>query len=218
MKFFPIKSILLLFLFTFFSMNTYAATYQIDDGTGEDSIGLFSLEKTTYMNQFTTPGTGDYISSIEIAWGKIYNGMVSKIFVWDDPNNDGSPIDRIALYSSDVIVDNANTDIFNIFNVPRTYVLGSFFIGFEYFASQEELDSSNYYPGRLDQDHPKKRSWVGANSAELEFDLIDNFDFPGNWMIRANGDDVSPVPEPSTMILLGAGLLGLIGVGRKSRQ
>ena len=199
-------------------MNAYALTYKIDDGTGEDSIGLYSLEKTTYMNQFVTPTTGDYISSIEIAWGKILDGMSSKIFIWSDPNNDGSPIDRIDLFSLDVIVDNANTDTFNIFNITKTFVLGSFFVGFEYFATQEELDSSNYFPGRLDQTLPMKRSWVGANSADLEFDLIDNFKLPGNWMIRANGEDVSPVPEPSTMILLGVGMLGLIGMGRKSRQ
>jgi hypothetical protein len=199
-------------------MPASASTYQLDDGTGENSIGAYGLNAVTYMNQFSTASAYDYISSIEIAWGQVLNDTPVTIYIWDDLDNDGSPIDRVVLYSDVVNIQNANTDTFNFFSAPNIYVDGSFFVGFEYLNTQDALGTSNYFPGRLDQTQTLQRSWIGVPDAGLEFNTIDYYGFSGNWMIRANGGGASPVPEPSTMILLGIGLLGLVGVGRRSRQ
>ncbi len=109
------KSMIFLFLMLLLSTNVSAATYQYDDGTGEDSIGISSTAAAVWMNQFDTTSSDDYITSIEIAWGKILNNALSTIYIWDDPNNDGSPDDRVALYSTIVNIQNADTDIFNVF-------------------------------------------------------------------------------------------------------
>ena len=63
------------------------------------------------------------------------------------------------------------------------------------------------YPAAIDTTTSSGVSWVKSSSAGLEWDLIDNHGYPGNWLVRANS--AASVPEPGTLVLLGLGLLGL---------
>ncbi len=62
---------------------------------------------------------------------------------------------------------------------------------------------------------------VGDLYRYLNIDFIDDFDSDDYWSFRADTDsllytgDIGPVPEPSTILLMSAGLLGLVGFGRK---
>jgi hypothetical protein len=51
--------------------------------------------------------------------------------------------------------------------------------------------------------------WSGLGNVRV-LNLVDRFGRPSQDVLA----EVSPIPEPATMLLLGAGLIGLVGVGR----
>lgn len=193
------------------SMQGFATVYMIDDGFAENSIGVTDSIYSypfTWMNQFVAAGGSDTITSVEATWTSAPNGTPVTLKIWSDPNNDGNPSDATELFSMAVTMQNVQTNIFYVYSFAGVNVTESFFVGFN--VLWEPLTPA-YWPATIDQTASVGRSWIGWE--EQPYATIDSFGFPGNWMIRANG--VSPVPEPTTMLLLGIGLVGLASLRRK---
>jgi len=77
-------------------------------------------------------------------------------------------------------------------------------------------DMSQYLPGGVAQGHYTALLSLAGGPGRLTFDL---FGFGGSPVAGVDNVSVTPVPEPTTLLLLGSGLLGLGGVAwRRSRK
>ena len=215
-----------------------ASLYQIDDGSTETSFGVtgfFSYDLIA-LNQFNVIGGNNMLDSVQIAFGNPFlndpslNGLPYTVVVWNDPNNDGNPSDASFVISAQNVISNANTNTFELTNLPICVpVTQSFFVGFLItggdnhlggFQEPAAVDTSNFLPNRSF----RTASFGGAGDI---YNLTNNGLLPlasyetggriGNFMIRA--DPCAAVPEPSTLALLTIGSIGgVVGYRRNSRR
>jgi len=189
-----------------------SADFQWDDGTGENSIGD---DGSTFgwANQFTnSTGSDIVLDEIEIAFGALGGsnnvnlGDAVDGVIWIDTAATGNIVNATLArrwpLAGGVHANDGTT--FMLHTIPGGGVIipagAEFYVGLGDIQTQN--DGVSRFPAALDETTPQLKSWVfeglpefdPVNLAAQNPDLIDNFGFPGNWMIRANYSDLTSRP------------------------
>jgi hypothetical protein len=179
-------------------------SYQIDDGTAEDSIGLTNGGTFAALNEFPVTAGCNMINAIEIAWGTpvnpdpTLNGLPYTAVLWSDPNGDGNPHDAVVLASASGVIAQEGTNTFITTTIPPTLVTtANFFVGFLI------THNAGQFPAAYDESNPiSGRSWVDQTSDINDLSqaiLVETTGLPpGNWLIRAVAQPAgTPSPTPT---------------------
>jgi hypothetical protein len=186
-----------------------SATYIVDDGSSETSIGITGGGDMMWLNAFQTVSGAQVIKNIQVTWGTpLFPGLVTlgaptRVILYEDPDDDGNPDDAVYLTEASTVVTNPDLDVFTTVPITPTAVSGWFFVAALY---QNQL--AGQYPAPLDQSPSAGTSWAVAESTPGGFDvnnlsnntiqpiLIDNAGYPGNWLLRAFGDESTSTSVP----------------------
>ena len=136
--------------------------YLIDDGTSENGLGLAGGGNFVFLQRFNATKGADEITSISVAWGtptKLGSspaaGTSVTVYLWDDPNDDGNPVDGVLVRQRTVSLQNPETDIKQKIDITPTVVKGTFFVG------AKVNHAKGQFPGPLDYSkNSNGRSWV----------------------------------------------------------
>jgi hypothetical protein len=171
-------------------------SYAYDDGTSENSLGWTAGGESVWAHSFDS-GTSDVLTSVSTTFGSATttngpaNGDPCWIYVWDDPNNDGNPIDGVLIGTATGVVANTNTNTFNeyVLDAP-TAVTAKFFVAAHVFQAvgiyAAPMDESTPYGGE---------AWFMGAAVFDPTDLtttvmyeMGSIGFPAYWLLRADND------------------------------
>jgi hypothetical protein len=174
--------------------------FMYDDGTSEDAIGWTAGGDAVWMHLFDA-GSGVVIESVSTTFGADGyvngppNGTPCEVYVWDDPNDDGDPVDAVLLGRGSGVVANTNTNTFNKYFLGEPVVpLGKFFVGCSvYQEAGDEAAAMDYHTPYIDGAAFFTGAYNGSGGVWNPEDLSANpiyemgfIGFPSFFLLRAN--------------------------------
>ncbi|MCY2961535.1 MAG: hypothetical protein NTY35_15335 [Planctomycetota bacterium] len=120
-----------------FSTLAVPAGCQHDNGSSEDAVGFTVNAALGWLQRFGSAGTTTSVSAISTAFGSPALaaqapavGTPITAALWDDPNDDGNPIDAVLLAQVAGVVTNRANDVLDRFALPAPVLAsGVFFVG-----------------------------------------------------------------------------------------
>gem|GEM_PF-1176884 len=172
-----------------------ASTYRFDSGTATGGFGsTASTYDAVWITRFDAVGGADAITSVTTPFAYTAVGTTATIYIWEDPNDDGNPSDKVLIATVPVDVQsqcNCATPLFNVFTIPQPVpVRGSFFVGFKVPGKNGE------FPALYEATTPyaANRSFgrmitSGFDPVASPFIAYGTPAAPVTWFIRANGSN-----------------------------
>jgi hypothetical protein len=190
-----------------------ALLYALDDGTSETALGTGQGNDLLWLNSFDTQPGAELITAIQVQWGisTSFTGadLPVSVLLYDDPNNDGNPMDAVLLTSAMTTAMQYGTGNYVEVAIAPTEVSGGFFVA----ALLEDAPDGSTFMAALDTTTPAGRSWALAgdldpNDLSAAQNLPNGINPPtdANFALRAVGEAAArPIPEPSAAALFVAG-------------
>ncbi len=185
--------------------------FVLDDGSAENNIGItdgtFSYQYI-WFNRFT-PNPADF--PFNLTQVSIFFDAGTGVNVGDDfdlviyQDADGNPLNGATwLATFPVTVQFTDGVNWSVYDLPSAVLMTG--PGDVYIAAINRYVVSGVspaaFPSALDTNGSQLRSWVGWWNVDpadppilppdVSFDLVDNFGFPGNWMVRGLGQTLEP--------------------------
>jgi len=107
--------------------------YQRDDGSLESALGGPSIE-LGWLVRYDAIAGAESIESVSTAWGistsPPANGTPAKVYVWEDPDDDGDPLNAVLIAQTDVSVQGSGTGTIIEYALDQPVrVSGIFYVG-----------------------------------------------------------------------------------------
>ncbi|MFZ2358384.1 MAG: S8 family serine peptidase [Anaerolineae bacterium] len=187
----------------------------VDDGGGENAIGLTNGGQFLWLNRFT-PGAGNFplqLQQVDVMFGYpaggaggVNVGELVDIYLYEDA--DGNPANGATFKGSllNQAVEAVNGTTFSTYPLPAPVTFngpGDVLIAV---VNRTAGVAAGTFVAALDQTATQGRSWIGLGAGATTnpptlppatFGTVDSFGFPGNMMVRGYGEGAAACDTPA---------------------